>query len=85
MGGSWPGLVISASQDVRVQVLCNFINQSIGAYGATLDLERPSYQRQGSDRDSRSCGPNSRAAKFRRLIVAGANPVTTCRTRRAGQ
>jgi molybdopterin-containing oxidoreductase family iron-sulfur binding subunit len=50
------GLVISSSQDVRVQVLCNLINESIGAYGATLDLERPSYQRQGSDNELAELG-----------------------------
>src|SRR5205823_3047449 len=35
------GLVLSGSQDVRVQALCNFINQTTGAYGTTVDVARP--------------------------------------------
>jgi Molybdopterin oxidoreductase Fe4S4 domain len=69
------GLVISGSQDVRVQVLCNFINQALGAYGTTVDLERPSYQRAGDDRElARLRGELSRG-DVAALIVAGANPV----------
>ena len=42
-------LVVSDSQDVRVQVLVNAINNLLGSYGRTLDAQRPSRQRQGSD------------------------------------
>jgi len=69
------GLVISSSQDVRVQVLCNFINYTIGAYGGTLDLEAPSYQRQGSDRDLAELRAELARGEVQALIVAGANPV----------
>jgi Fe-S-cluster-containing dehydrogenase component/anaerobic selenocysteine-containing dehydrogenase len=69
------GLVISASQDVRVQLLCNFINHAIGAYGATLDLERPSYQRQGSDKDLAELRAELARGEVQALLVAGANPV----------
>ena len=69
------GLVISSSQDVRVQVLCNFINHEIGAYGATLDLEKPSYQRQGSDSDLAELRAELSRGEVQALIVAGANPV----------
>jgi molybdopterin-containing oxidoreductase family iron-sulfur binding subunit len=69
------GLVVSASDDVRVQVLCNDINQLIGAYGATLDLDRPSYQRQGDDRELTRLRGELARGEISALIVAGANPI----------
>jgi len=68
-------LVVSASEDVRVQLLCNLMNQMIGAYGATLDLERPSYQRQGRDTDLAVLGAELSRGEVQALVVAGVNPV----------
>jgi molybdopterin-containing oxidoreductase family iron-sulfur binding subunit len=56
-------------------VLCNFINDVIGAYGTTLDLERPSYQRQGSDSELAELRAELARGEIQALIVAGANPV----------
>jgi molybdopterin-containing oxidoreductase family iron-sulfur binding subunit len=69
------GLVISSSQDVRVQVLCNLVNEAIGAYGTTLDLERPSYQRQGSDSALAELRAELSRGEVQALIIAGTNPV----------
>jgi len=69
------GLVISSSQDVRVQVLCNLINDAIGAYGTTLDLDRPSYQRQGSDSELIELREELKRGAVQALIIAGANPI----------
>ncbi|MEO8255990.1 MAG: 4Fe-4S dicluster domain-containing protein [Acidobacteriota bacterium] len=69
------GLVVSGSQDVGVQLLINFINQAIGAYGATVDLERPSYQRQGSDQALAELRAELGRGEVQALIVAGVNPV----------
>jgi molybdopterin-containing oxidoreductase family iron-sulfur binding subunit len=69
------GLVISGSQDVRVQVLANFINQSIGAYGTTVDLARPSYQRTGSDLELAELRAELGRGEIGALFVLGANPV----------
>jgi len=69
------GLVISSSQDVRVQMLCNFINEAIGAYGVTVDIERPSFQRQGSDSELAELRAQLARGEVQALIVAGANPV----------
>ena len=68
-------LVISGSQDVRVQLLINFINQAIGSYGTTVDLVRPSYQRQGSDQDLAELRAELSRGEVQALIVAGVNPV----------
>ena len=68
-------LVVCGEQDVAVQVLCNFINHVLGNYGATLDLEKPSFQRQGSDRDLAGLLDELRAGKVAALFIAGVNPV----------
>ena len=69
------GLVVSGSQDVRVQALCNFINQTIGAYGATVDLARPSFQRAGNDTELAALRAELSRGEVGALFVAGANPV----------
>jgi len=68
-------LVISGSQDVRQQVLCNFINHHIGAYGTTVDLARPSYQRQAKDDDLEALRGELRRGEVAALFLAGVNPA----------
>ena len=61
------GLVISGSQDVRVQALCNFINQTIGAYGTTRRCWRGRRtSAPAATRSSPSCGRSSGAARWGR-------------------
>jgi Fe-S-cluster-containing dehydrogenase component len=43
------GLVVCGSQDLNAQFITNWINDRIGAYGSTVDVARPSLQRQGDD------------------------------------
>jgi Fe-S-cluster-containing dehydrogenase component/anaerobic selenocysteine-containing dehydrogenase len=69
------GLVISGSQDVRVQVLINVINQAIGAYGTTVDTARPSYQRAGNDMELAELRAELGRGEVGALLVLGANPV----------
>ncbi|PWT81657.1 MAG: [Fe-S]-binding protein [Blastocatellia bacterium] len=69
------GMVISSSQDVRVQALCNFINHTIGAYGVTVDVDHPSYQRRGNDRELAELRGELSRGEVDALIVAGVNPV----------
>ncbi|VAX40998.1 Molybdopterin oxidoreductase, iron-sulfur binding subunit [hydrothermal vent metagenome] len=44
-------LVVSESQDVTVQRLVNALNHLLGNYGKTIDIEKPSRQKQGNDGD----------------------------------
>ena len=69
------GLVISGSQDVRVQALVNSINQAIGAYGNTVDAARPSYQRTGGDMELAGLRAELGRGEVGALLVLGANPV----------
>ena len=68
-------LVLSASQDPATQALVNQINHRLGNYGATIDLDQPSYQRRGNDRDAENLLREADAGKIAALFVAGANPV----------
>ncbi len=64
-------LVVTDSQDVRVQVLVNYINHLLGNYGQTLDLAHPSLQRQGNDREVLELLTELKAGKVAALFVAG--------------
>ena len=64
-------VVLCDSQDVTVQILVNFINQTLGNYGRTVDIERPSRQRQGNDRDVLALVEELKAGQVSALFVAG--------------
>lgn len=66
-------LVVCGSQDVQDQILCNFLNEQLNNYGKTLDVERPSYQKQGSDRDLAELIAEIRNGKVDALFIAGFN------------
>jgi molybdopterin-containing oxidoreductase family iron-sulfur binding subunit len=68
-------LVVCGVQDVATQTLVNFINDVLGNYGATLDLRRPSWQRQGSDRDLEGLLGELAAGRVAALFLTGVNPV----------
>ncbi len=68
-------LVVSGSHDIRTQVVCNFLNDLLGSYGTTIDLERPSGQRRGSDSRLETLQGELARDEVAVLIVAGVNPV----------
>jgi molybdopterin-containing oxidoreductase family iron-sulfur binding subunit len=68
-------LVLCGSQDFPTQVVCNSINDLLGNYGATLDVERPSLQRQGSDRALEALLQELDARKVAALFILESNPV----------
>ena len=68
-------LVLCGSQDVHVQVLANFVNHLLDAYGATILLDRPAYSRQGDDRQLSALLGEIREGKVAALFIAGVNPV----------
>ena len=69
------GLVVCGVNDTGIQVLCNRINHLIGAYGATLDLDRPSRQAAGDDRELARLVGELEAGAVAGLLVAGVNPA----------
>lgn len=64
-------LVISDSQDVATQTVVNFINHTLNNYGKTLDLARPSMQRQGDDSAIQTFIEELDSGKVGALFVAG--------------
>lgn len=68
-------LVVCGSHDTAAQRLCNLINEVLGNYGATIDMERPSFQRQGDDAALAALLGELHEGKVAALIVAGLNPV----------
>jgi molybdopterin-containing oxidoreductase family iron-sulfur binding subunit len=68
-------LVICGSQDVAEQLLCNLLNHLLGNYGATLDVARPSYQRQGDDAALAVLLDELRGDRVAALFLFGCNPA----------
>ena len=64
-------VVLSDSQDIAVQVLVNQINHLLGNDGTTIDLVRPSRQRQGRDEDVLALIEELKAGQVAALFVAG--------------
>ena len=68
-------LVICGANDVHAQVLVNYINHQLGNYGATLDIDRPSRQRQGDDRALANLLHEIKSGLVAALFIDGVNPV----------
>jgi molybdopterin-containing oxidoreductase family iron-sulfur binding subunit len=68
-------LVLSGSQDIGTQVLCNFINHLLGNYGRALDIKRPSLQRKECDGDLKKLLDDLKGSKIAGLFILDCNPV----------
>ena len=68
-------LVVHGTNDIRQQLLTNAINQALGNYGATLDIEQPSHQFRGDDGRLQDLLAEVESGKVSALFVAGVNPI----------
>jgi Fe-S-cluster-containing dehydrogenase component len=68
-------LVLCGSQDTAEQVICNYLNHLLGNYGATVDLEQPSYQRAGSDGDLHELLQELHDGRVAALFLYQSNPL----------
>jgi MoCo/4Fe-4S cofactor protein with predicted Tat translocation signal len=68
-------LVLCGAQDVRLQVLTNFMNDLMENYGSSLDVQRPSKQKAGDDRDLQALLEELQSGKVAALFLLGVNPV----------
>jgi Fe-S-cluster-containing dehydrogenase component len=64
-------LVLCDSQDLNTQVNINRINHLLQGYGQTLDIEHPSLQRQGNDRQVAELIDELQDGKVSALLVSG--------------
>ncbi len=68
-------LVLCGAQDPAAQTVCNFLNEALGNYGATIDLQRPSFQLQGDDGRLEDLLQELERGRVTALLIAGVNPV----------
>ncbi len=68
-------LVLCGCQDEDTQTVCNLLNELLGAYGTTIDLDRPSLQRQGRAEQLAELADEIRGGKIAALFLADVNPV----------
>ncbi|MEO1435094.1 MAG: 4Fe-4S dicluster domain-containing protein, partial [Bacteroidota bacterium] len=69
-------LVVCGTNNVGEQILVNATNNLLGAYGKTIDFDRPSHQRQGKDSDVQALIKDMKAGSVSALIILDeANPV----------
>jgi MoCo/4Fe-4S cofactor protein with predicted Tat translocation signal len=70
-------LVVSGANDENIQALVNGINQMLGNYGATINLERDNLTKQGDDRAFLGLIADMNAGNVGALILINTNPVYT--------
>lgn len=68
-------LVVSGTNDVKVQALVNAINYLAGSYGNTIDFTNSINLYQGKDSDLEQLVRDMEDGKIGTLIVSDANPV----------
>ncbi len=68
-------LVVCGHNELRCQLLVNLLNQRLGNYGRTLELERRSYQASGSDPLLAELQAELEAGTVGTLILLDGNPV----------
>lgn len=69
------GLVVSGSNDVAVQRLVNAINNTLGNYGSTINIDRPANYRKGNDRQMVQFIQQAQAGEIDAVIFMDCNPV----------
>jgi molybdopterin-containing oxidoreductase family iron-sulfur binding subunit len=68
-------LVVAGSNNVGVQLLVNAINDKLGNYGTTVNIEEEVYTRQGSDKAFNGLAKQMNEGKVDALIILGTNPA----------
>jgi Fe-S-cluster-containing dehydrogenase component len=68
-------LVVSGAQDVPLQIAINAINQLLNNVGRTVELDRPSLQKQGDDHVLAALIDDMDVGDVHALIVYGVNPL----------
>ncbi|HJV90715.1 MAG TPA: hypothetical protein VJ623_10450 [Holophagaceae bacterium] len=68
-------LVLCGLNDVHAQIFAARLNKALGNEGNTLDLARPSLQKQGDDAAVRALIAEMAAGQVDAVVVLGANPA----------
>jgi molybdopterin-containing oxidoreductase family iron-sulfur binding subunit len=70
-------LVVSGSNNPEIQLLVNGINEMLGSYGSTIDMDHPSKLRQGTDAGIAELLNEMNSGSVDALLIYDANPVLT--------
>ena len=68
-------LVVAGTNDAAVQSVINAINELLGNYGTTLDINAPAYYRKGVDADFETFIADVEGSKVGGIIFYNCNPV----------
>lgn len=68
-------LVISNCNNLNIQILVNAINELLGNYGNTIDLNTPLYVKQGIDSDMENFVTDMEKGNIDALIINNVNPA----------
>ena len=68
-------IVMAGSNELAVQKVLVGINQLLGNYGATMDMNQALQVKQGSDSDMGALLADMKSGKVGALIMSGVNPV----------
>ncbi|TMQ07854.1 MAG: 4Fe-4S dicluster domain-containing protein [Deltaproteobacteria bacterium] len=67
-------LVVTGCNDTAIQLVVHTINRLLGNIGKTVDIDRPSLQRQGDDADFAKLVGEMQAGEIQAVILHGVNP-----------
>ena len=68
-------LVVAGSNDIALQSTINAINDLLGNYGSTIDLDHPVNYRQGNDQDMKQFIDDINGGRVDAVIFYNSNPV----------
>lgn len=68
-------LVVCGSNDPAIQLIVNAINNTLGNYGATIDIDNANRTHQGNDADVMALASDMKAGKIGALLMYNVNPV----------
>ena len=74
-GAAGKSLVLCGTNDVASQEVVNAINNSLGNYGTTLNIDKPSYQAMGDDEAMYALTQEMKAGSVGNLIMIDVNPA----------
>ena len=75
--GAKSSIVLSNSNDKKVQLLVNSINQMLGNYKSTIDMKNYSNLRKGNDKDFDTLVKDMNEGKIKAIITYNVNPSYT--------
>ncbi len=75
MAAKGKSLVVVDSSSKEVNMIVNKINEMLGNYGKTINMDKPSFQRQGDDSAMKSLVAGVKSGSVDAVIFLACNPV----------